>query len=63
MVIFGQCSGSFFGESKNDPEEKFCPENKLRLFTTVGCMGRSGSSGSFFGMPFLHETLRDVQRV
>ena len=51
MVIFGQCSGSFFGESKNDPEEGFCPENKLRLFTTVGRMGRSGSSGSFFGMP------------
>ena len=39
--------GSFFGESKNDPEGGFCPENKLLPYTT----GRSGSSGSFFGLP------------
>ena len=51
--FFSQCSGSFFGDSKNNPERGFCPENKFRSFTTVGRMGRSGFSGSFFGMPII----------
>ena len=45
-------SGSFFGESKNDPQVIFYKQNKLHPFTSVGRMGRSGSSGSFFGTPF-----------
>ena len=44
-------SGLFFGDSKNDPEEVSILNLSSTPFTTVGRMGRSGSSGSFFGMP------------
>ena len=54
-------SGSFFGESKNDPQEKFVPKNKLHPLTSVGRMGRSRSSGSFFGTPMV--TLLNLQSI
>ena len=41
--------GSFFGESKNDPEGGFCPENKLLPYTT----GRSGPLGRFSVCPWI----------